>query len=67
MRIQDEESLMVRIAMRGPVANARMHAMLAIDKENENRQDRVRIQQSQIDYIRQAVNAPDVLQFLAVV
>ena len=66
MRLQ-EESLMVRIAMRGPVANARLQAMLTIDKENEVRSNRPRIQPAEVDYIRKAVEAPDVLQFLAVV
>ena len=66
MRLQ-EESLMVRIAMRGPKANARLHAMLQIDKENESRTERQRIQPEEVDYVRKAVEAPDVLQFLAVV
>jgi hypothetical protein len=68
MENHEQDSLMIRIAMRGPKANARVHAMLLRDKENEARPGAVKIQPADVDFIAMAADkAPDVNDFLAVI
>ena len=66
-RLDEQDTLMVRIAMRGPKSNARMHAMLKQHEENDARTSTMKIQPRDIEYIRKAAEAPDVLQFLAMI
>ena len=64
----DRESLMVRMAMKGPKAHARTHAMLVRDAENEARPGAVKIQPADVAYIAMAADkALDVNDFLAVI
>jgi len=64
----ERDSLTVRIAMRGPKANARVHAMLKRDAENEARPGAVKIQPADVAYVAMAADkALDVNDFLAVI
>ena len=72
MRTHDKklghEDLITRIAMRGPKANARFHAMLAVDKENEARPGAVKIQPDDVKYVALlADKVQDVNQFLELI
>ena len=64
----DRETLMVRMAMRGPKANARMHALLTRDKENDARPGAVKIQPDDVKYVALlADKVQDVNQFLELI